>query len=154
MWVNFTMELILPVLVIRPFFRFGSTEALGSAGTRMFSVYFLIVLNCHEIVQWELVPKLKARDSKRSVIIIIIINLTSSYRMFGIKINELCMRWPREADRRLCRPMAELTGWHSSIRYSGATPTRQCRTRRTILNSVRFPIGSQCSSSRMAPRFC
>ena len=60
------------------------------------------------------------------------------------------MRSPLEADRRLCRPAAELTGRHSSIKYSGAAPTRQCRTRRTILNSICFLIGSQCSSSRMA----
>ena len=38
------------------------------------------------------------------------------------------MRSPLEADRRLCRPAAELTGRHSSIKYSGAAPTRQCRT--------------------------
>ena len=60
------------------------------------------------------------------------------------------MRSPLEADRRLCRPAAELTGRHSSIKYSGAAPIRQCRTRRTILNLMRFLIGSQCSSSRMA----
>ena len=60
------------------------------------------------------------------------------------------MRSPLEADRRLCRPAADLTGRHSSIKYSGAAPTRQCRTRRTILNSLRFLIGSRSSSSRMA----
>ena len=36
------------------------------------------------------------------------------------------MRSPLEADRRLCQPAAELTGRHSSIKYSGAAPTRQC----------------------------
>ena len=60
------------------------------------------------------------------------------------------MRSPREAERRLCRPEEELTGRQSSIRYSGAAPTIQCRTRRAILNWMRFPIGSQWSSLQMA----
>ena len=50
----------------------------------------------------------------------------------------------------ICRPTAEPTGRHSSIMYSDAAPTRQCRTKRAILNAMRFLIGSQCSSSRMA----
>ena len=45
------------------------------------------------------------------------------------------MRSPREAERILCRPEDELTGRQSSVRYSGATPTIQCRTRRAILTS-------------------
>ena len=60
------------------------------------------------------------------------------------------MRSPREAERRLCRPEDELTGRQSSVRYSGAAPTMQCRTRRAILSWMRFPIGSQWSSLRMA----
>ena len=57
---------------------------------------------------------------------------------------------PCEAERRLCRPEDELTGRQSSVRYSGAAPTIQCRTRRAILNRMRSPIGSQWSSLRMA----
>ena len=49
------------------------------------------------------------------------------------------MRSPREAERRLCRPEDELTGRQSSVRYSGAAPTIQCRTMRAILNRMRFP---------------
>ena len=52
-------------------------------------------------------------------------------------------RSPREADRRHCRPTAEPTGWHSSIRYSGAAPTKQWRTIRAILKSILLLIGSQ-----------
>ena len=42
------------------------------------------------------------------------------------------MRSPREAERRLCQPEDELTGRQSSVRYSGAAPTIQCRTRKAI----------------------
>ena len=59
-------------------------------------------------------------------------------------------RSPREADRRHCRTTVEPTGWHSSIRYSGAAPTKQWRTIRAILKSILLLIGSQWSSSRMA----
>ena len=60
------------------------------------------------------------------------------------------MSSPREAERRLCRSEDELTGRQCSVRYSGAAPTIQCRTRRAILNRMRSPIGSQWSSLRMA----
>ena len=60
------------------------------------------------------------------------------------------MRSPREAERRHCRPEDELTGRHSSVRYSGAAPTIQWRTMRAILNRMRFSIGSQWSSLCMA----
>ena len=60
------------------------------------------------------------------------------------------MRSPREAERRHCRPEDELTGRQSSVRYSGAAPTIQWRTRRAILNRMRFSIGNHWSSLRMA----
>ena len=59
-------------------------------------------------------------------------------------------RSPWKADRGLCRPTAELTGQHSSIKYPGAAPTMQCRTRRAISNSMRSLIGGQCNPTRKA----
>ena len=56
-------------------------------------------------------------------------------------------RSPREADRRLCRPAAELTERHCSVKYSGATLTMQCRTGTANFNLMRFHIGTYIYNS-------
>ena len=96
----------------------------------MFSVYSWTVIDCYKIV-WFRSGESSTRGAQRQQ--------NPCSQIFDVR-----------QSRRLCRPEDELTGRQSSVRYSGAAPTMQCRTRRAILNWMRFPIGSQWSSLRMA----
>ena len=119
--------------------RYGSTEAFRTAETGALSVSVWKTINCHAIV-WSWAEESFKFGGLRQQ--------RPDGRMSEAELGTT--RSPRETDRRHCRPTAELTGWHSSIRYSGAAPTKQWQTIRTILKSILLLIGSQWSSSRMA----
>ena len=109
---------------------------------------FSLLLNCsYRLLQRfsnfgrKRVPRMGSRDSKSPV---------ARSSMSESRNNEITTRDRASILYRLCRPEDELTGWQSSVRYSGAAPTIQCRTRRAILIWMRFWIGSQWSSLRMA----